>query len=167
MKIFKTYFKHFQITLFFIVFFFNVHSQSGFVSTGANKLVSEKGEITYSVGEVGYVNIKSNRGSMEIGIQQAFQFIPITPIIDINLFNGVYVYPNPTQGLLFIKNLTQQMIRGKLEIKIYSNNGSELISKSIKSVSTVIDINQFDKGLYHISLYESDRLISNYKIIKL
>jgi hypothetical protein len=167
MILINTYSKHLCLTLLLLGIFFKVEAQFGFVSTGGAKKVSEKGEIAYSIGEVGYVNIKTTGGSMDLGIQQAFQFMVVTSVVDISLFNAVYVYPNPTQGLLYIKNLTQQLIGGNLSIKVYSSNGLELMSKSIKSVSTVIDVNQYTKGLYYISLYDAGRVISNYKFIKL
>jgi hypothetical protein len=163
----KKYSRHIHLVLLFLAIFIKIHAQSGFVSTGAAKFVAEKGEIAYSIGEVGYVNTKNTGGSMDFGVQQAFQFMVVTSVVDVSLFNSVYVYPNPTQGLLYIKNLTQQLIRGNLSMKIVSSDGLELMSKPIKSVSTVIDLNQFKQGFYHISLYESNRLISSYKFIKL
>ena len=155
------------LTLFLFFLLTSVYSQVGFVSTGSSKNVLQKGEISYSIGEVGYVNQKSNGGSIDLGVQQTFQFIPVTAISDIGLFTEVYFYPNPTKGQLYLKNLPRQIIRGSLFIKIFSMSGKLMLTQPIQRTSSEIDVNLFTPGTYLMTLFQENKVILNYKFIKL
>lgn len=159
---------HRIIQLLFLAFTaLNVKSQSGFVSTGASIIIPSKGSISYSIGEVGYVNSKSQGGSIDLGIQQSFQFSPITALPNIEYYNDILIYPNPTNGTLYIKNLPQQLINQKYYFKILSSEGNELKSEIIKNTTTTVDLMFLTKGLYHMIIYSGNRLIKNYKFLKL
>ena len=163
----NTFINHFIQFFLFIILALNVQSQSGFVSTGASNLIPQKGAISYSIGEVGYVNSKSQSGSIDIGIQQSFQFSPVTALQNIELYNDILIYPNPSHGTLFIKNLPQQLIGNKYSYKIVSSEGKEIKSDLIQNTTTIVEVFFLNKGLYHLIIYAGNRLVKNYKFLKL
>jgi len=77
-------------------------------------------------------------------------------------FGETYViYPNPNQGVLFIRNAPE--LKGK-NFKIYSSNGSQVFSGNIKGNVTKINIHHLPGGLYNLRI--GDDLKINITVIK-
>lgn len=64
----------------------------------------------------------------------------------------VNIYPNPTSGLITLNSFSSNLL-----IKVYDAKGSLLLTESTSSISTEINLNEFENGIYyiHISTNES------------
>ncbi len=73
---------------------------------------------------------------------------------------NVEVYPNPTNGILNIKNNSDS----KITATIYNQLGQQLNSLELKSNNNQINFNNFNKGIYFINLTDEKNTITK-KII--
>lgn len=65
--------------------------------------------------------------------------------------NNISIYPNPSAGTINIESRNSEMIKN---IKIYSNIGKLVFSKSVNSIKTQINIEGVSPGLYFIQVDE-------------
>ena len=68
--------------------------------------------------------------------------------------NNIVIYPNPTNGLIYINK--------SVNIKIYNMVGNLIISDNFVSK---VDLSKYSNGIYNIMIIFEDRIF-NYKIIK-
>jgi hypothetical protein len=61
------------------------------------------------------------------------------------------VFPNPTTGLITINSLSSNLL-----IKVYDAKGSLLLTESTSSISTEIDLNEFENGIYFMHISTND-----------
>jgi len=89
-----------------------------------------------------------------------------TGMDDVDPFEGLKIYPNPTTGLFTIE--IDNNIFGELMVSVFSEQGKELLAtrfeKSSEHFSTQIDLNGKPEGLYIINLL-IDRYLATRKII--
>jgi hypothetical protein len=89
-----------------------------------------------------------------------------TGIKDINPFDGLKIYPNPTSGLFTIE--IDNQIFGDLLFNVFAQEGKEILKikfeKTTVHFSSQIDLSGQPKGLYLISI-TLDKYFSNKKLI--
>lgn len=61
-----------------------------------------------------------------------------------DIISKIKLYPNPTNGIVLIKN--SQLINGS--VKVYDLNGRSLLSKDVNNSTEEIDISNFSNGVY-------------------
>ncbi len=79
----------------------------------------------------------------------------ILSIIEDRLNSMIRVYPNPTNGLVNIKNMTREIIR----IEIWSPLGKKMVEHSISGDSEVINLSGYQKGLYQMKIFSTDKIL--------
>ncbi|MEA1874025.1 MAG: T9SS type A sorting domain-containing protein [Bacteroidota bacterium] len=76
---------------------------------------------------------------------------------------SISVYPNPTNGILYIYNETHNITK----VEVYSYNGVLLLNKNLKSPKFVIDLKSQPDGIYLLKIiYGKNNNIVTKKIIK-
>jgi photosystem II stability/assembly factor-like uncharacterized protein len=87
----------------------------------------------------------------------------VTGINDIDPFEGMKIYPNPTPGLFTIE--MDNEIFGELQISIITEQGKDILSikfeKTTEHFSSQVDLNGQSKGIYLINI-----LIEKYSAIR-
>ncbi|MDX2359888.1 MAG: T9SS type A sorting domain-containing protein [Crocinitomicaceae bacterium] len=83
--------------------------------------------------------------------------VKITKIFSTEIIN---IYPNPATTEIRI----QTEISGNCIIQCTDTYGRQLLNREVKS-NDVIDISEFDSGLYSISIYSNNRLIGVRKLV--
>ena len=81
----------------------------------------------------------------------------ISGIISLNNINQIYVYPNPTSGIL---NFSSSEI---IKVEVYSLIGKLVTSRDINSASSQLTIQE--KGLYILKVYGTNQKISSIKVL--
>lgn len=71
------------------------------------------------------------------------------------------IYPNPTNGIITISNITED-----LKLTIINVLGEELIVKYVTSVNNIIDISAYPKGVYFFSFSNNLKSITKKIILK-
>ena len=144
----------------------SLSAQSNFVSLGSS-VSNQQGNISFTLGQPSYVNVKSSSGSMEFGVQQPYQFVAVTSISNQPDLLSLSIYPNPAQEFLEIKNLQQLISRGKLKIQIISRSGQTVLLEDIKTFQERFDVSRYKSGAYYINVLQQEKLLRTFKFIKL
>lgn len=66
--------------------------------------------------------------------------------VDENIFDSVFVYPNPSNGLLYFKS------DNNIDVKVFDILGKEVLSKTNLINDTVIDLSNFNNGVYFLNI---------------
>ena len=74
------------------------YAQQGIVVSGASSV----GQISHSLGQLGYLHLKTERGSIRAGIQQPFEITTVSTSQRAKNLQMV-LFPNPVRETLFFK----------------------------------------------------------------
>jgi hypothetical protein len=99
------------------------------------------------------INSKNNVDSNEFGNNQLIENDDNT--------QSISVYPNPTNGMLYIYNETYNVTK----IEVYSYNGVMVLNQSLKSSKFVIDLKSQPDGIYLLKISYGENYVTK-KIIK-
>jgi hypothetical protein len=115
---------------------------------------------TYNTSSYGYykVRVDSANGCSEISDDFEFKF---TAVKERNLSNSsLVIYPNPSNGIFKIESdLTN------LDFIVYDINGKEIITGKKTLKTQLLDLNEFNSGVYLIKLFNNEALFIK-RIIK-
>jgi hypothetical protein len=129
-------------------------------NASGNDLSNQFGSISYSIGEVFYVQKGSQMNVFE-GIQNG---VTMNPIIS-NSSIKVSVYPNPTSN--FINFKVQNLYFNDLSFILYNDIGHELLKGRIQNTIESVSISQFPASVYTLIVYRNQKEMTNIKIIKI
>jgi len=140
----------------------SLSAQNNTVASGAD-FNGSGGSISQSLGQVVYSPLSNSSHIVTQGVQQTYEVVvDALPEFMDGMVEAV-VYPNPFQDKLIIE------IGGSalgLRYELSDLHGRVLKCSEIEVKSTEIDFDQFDKGIYFITLYSSNQEAKTYKLIK-
>lgn len=87
-------------------------------------------------------------------------YTPLSGLNEVENMANWEVYPNPTNGLLFINSSV--LIR---RLSVFDLFGAKMIEAKISSCNAFVDLSDFDNGLYILEL-STDNGIMRRKIIR-
>lgn len=80
--------------------------------------------------------------------------------------NKISVYPNPSNGKIFVENTTKRIAFKDGEIRIYNLYGEKIYSDKIKSDKIQIDLDNIAAGLYLIEIHSGQTIITKKILIE-
>lgn len=136
-------------------------SQQNTVTSGGDA-TSSSGSVSYSIGQVDYSNASGSDGSSNEGVQQPFEFFDPDASIA-NLEWDASLFPNPTNDkiILHFENVPENAV-----YQLYDAKGKLLITGSIRTEDTTIDVSSFATGSYLLEMNSSTKSTKSIKIIK-
>lgn len=140
-----------------------LQAQESITASGGNATGSG-GSASYSVGQVAYAYATGSNGSVSQGVQQPFEIFTLGvddfPAITLMMM----VYPNPVTSLanLKIENLATE----NLEYQLYDLQGKLLSNRKITQDETQINMESLASAIYLLKIFDSNKLIKTFKIIK-
>jgi hypothetical protein len=139
-----------------------LHAQQTTLTSGGDASGSG-GTSSYSVGQTVYTAHSGNSGSINQGVQQAFEIYTLG-VSESHLNISLSVFPNPTTQHvnLEIKNYTHE----KLVYHLFNMQGKFLDMKKIKRNNSKIDMESLPPGTYFLSIFQDNEKIQSFKIIK-
>ncbi len=104
----------------------------------------------------------SNVQTATLGTSQAIITINDNDVANVSNMesNEIIIYPNPNNGIIYIKNNNSQL----MDIKIYDIKGKIIFTDKIQE-SDKIDITNFEKGTYLIKIFDGLNEKTSKKII--
>lgn len=156
--------KTLQIKLFFLVILFSfstTYPQKSIVATGG-KATGTGGTASFSVGQISY---KSPNGNIvSDGVQQPYEIVILGKSNFENILLEMNVFPNPTADELRLKIGENKAI---LFYQLFDLNGKSLSdSRKVTNQETIINLKNFDKGIYLLKISSENQLLKTFKIIK-
>ncbi len=146
-----------------ILAFVKAHAQESVNSSGGDALGSG-GSVAYSFGQVTYSFQSGSTGSIEQGVQHAYEFFAletsqIEPSISLSIF------PNPTSENL---NLHLNDFKNEsLTYMLFDKYGKQITSVQICSQNTEINMSDLPTADYLLTILDDNmRIVQSFKIIK-
>jgi len=150
--------------LFIVLGLTELQAQEAKITAGGNAS-GIGGTISYSVGQLVYTTLIGTNGSVQQGVQQAYE------IATLNIFEettGIIlkssVYPNPANDYLILK--VENYDKEKLTFQLFDINGKLLDSKILIESETRIDMNNYASSIYFLKITDSQKELKTFKIIK-
>lgn len=139
-------------------------TQQTLISAGGNAK-GTGGSASYSLGQV-FCSVHSQpEGSITEGVQQPFEISIVSGMDEPGeILLDYKVYPNPVSGLLVLK-VVHSGTRYLL-YQLFDNNGTLLKSENITCDECVVPMEQYDAGIYFLSVISGDKKVKTFKIIK-
>lgn len=135
-------------------------AQSNTVS-GGGEATGSGGSVSYSIGQVDYINSSGSGGSVNQGVQQPFELfvagLSEEGLISLNL------YPNPTSDQLIIE--IDETLKD-LSLNLTDMNGKILISQPVQAKETILSLKELAVGSYNLMVQHDNEIIESFKIIK-
>lgn len=141
-------------------------AQQGVVSSGGD-ILSPNGSVAFSIGQIAFVSISGESGSVNPGIQQPFQFDPVAT----NDFRRDYflnLYPNPANQVLFLRVSTDEGISEaqNLFARVYDVKGNLLIIQRLRHDITTLLISELPEALYFVQVWQANTFIQSISFSK-
>jgi hypothetical protein len=132
---------------------------SGGVAKGSD------GSASYSIGQALYNTHTGSNGSVAHGVQQPYE---ISIILGINGTEGISLtllaYPNPTKDVLTLK--VENYNSENLYYKVIDLNGKLLEFSKLNDYETQIAMSKYPPALYLLKVYDSQKEIRVFKVVK-
>jgi hypothetical protein len=145
-------------TLLFTSLIFGAVGQQNAVSAGGNAS-GTGGSVSYSVGQVDYINSSGSNGNSNEGVQQPYEFFQEVGLDEEIIISAVY--PNPTTDIIQIE--FENAAQRKLEL--FDQNGKLVLHSTCSDSNTSLDLSALAKGSYMLSVYR-DQKTQTIKLIK-
>jgi hypothetical protein len=156
--------KGFTIFLLFLLGLSVSNAQESINSSGG-EAYGNGGTFSYSVGQIAYSVNSAVTGSITEGVQQPYE---ISVISSIETLDGISLqciaYPNPVIDRLSLS--IENPVYNNLSFNLIGPDGSVLINKKIIDVSTTIPMQDLVPASYFLIIYQKDRAIKTFQIIK-
>ena len=157
--------KSIQITLLTAGLFLSsfTKAQETTISTGGDAN-GNGGSVAFSLGLVLYTSIKANNGSVNQGIQHAYEVLSVGNK-ESELSINISVFPNPITDILYLQ-ITEYK-NEKLLYQIFDLQGKKMIDGQIEGQQTQINTANLSTAGYVVNVVDQDNnKIKTFKIIK-
>jgi len=141
-----------------------IYAQESINATGGNALGSG-GSVSYSIGQIVYQTNSDAIGSVAEGVQQPFEISIITSTEEAKNINlMVTAYPNPSTDYLILH--IDGFDISNLSYHLYDMQGKLLHNEHIVDNSTMVSVNSLKPAIYFIKVYQKNKEVKTFKIIK-
>ena len=123
------------------------------------------GTASYTVGQIVNITNTGTTGTSAQGVQQPYEISVITGIDDaLGIMLEMVVYPNPASDFLKLKLGVYEIVN--LRYQLYDINGSLLLNARIESQETDISMQTLKPSTYFLKVFQGNKEIKTFKIIK-
>ncbi len=150
-------------TFFAIAFSASVNAQSNTVAA-AGDATGAGGSVSYTVGQMDYQVLSSMDGSVEEGLQHAYEISVVTGMENKDINLTAAVYPNPATE--FVKLSVEGVDLSAMSYSMTDAVRKIIVEHAITDAQTTISLNGLACGAYYIKVSENSTAIKLFKIIK-
>lgn len=133
-------------------------AQSNTVSTGGDAS-GLGGSVSYSVGQIDYINYSSASGSVQEGVQQPYKLLIGLPENELD----VQVFPNPTHEFV---EVNWESNTNDFDLHLYDAAGKLVEESFDHHQNAQMDLRTYAKGTYHLKIKSIDNQEATISIIK-
>lgn len=151
------------VPLFLVVNVFAVNAQQTFSASGGNASGSG-GTVSFTVGQTMFSNYGSAAGTLEEGVQHAYEIYPVGTNEGTDPSLVVSVFPNPTEGYLIIS--IDNLQNDEMSFQLIDINGGTIKKGTINSDQTRIEVANLPPAIYFIQIFQDNQKSKSFKIIK-
>jgi len=144
--------------------FFWGSAQSGFVSLGATA-TAQTGNLAYSIGQPAYNNARNTSGSLEVGVQQPYQFVTITSVSNVENLKGLKIFPVPVKQNFWIKFDNELYQSNGVKLNLVNIYGQILYDLPLKTNLIKVDVAALTPSVYFLKIIQNAKVLHVQKII--
>lgn len=134
------------------------------VNTSGGDATGAGGIVAYSVGQVVYTSNSGSTGTVDQGVQQAYEIFTVG-VNEIALHISLKVFPNPTMDLLTLQ--LNDYKNESLIYQLYGLEGKLMWTGQIVAQQTQIDMSSLPTATYFVKIVNREnKLIQIFKIVK-
>ncbi|MCB0649674.1 MAG: T9SS type A sorting domain-containing protein [Saprospiraceae bacterium] len=122
------------------------------------------GTVSYTVGHPVYTTVIGANGTVAQGVQHAFEILVTTGLEETNISLELDVFPNPTNGLLNLRIMDNQ-IQG-LVYQLFDVSGRLIETKQLTDSVTKISMEMLPPATYYLHVTDHKQTMKSFKIIK-
>ncbi len=150
------------VFLFFLIGVINSLSQNAILTVGG-ELSSSEGSVSFSIGQLLYVNNVGSDGSEIQGVQQPHE-LDIISIDEMDIDYTISVKPNPTSNFITLTIINS--VSKKFTYIIFDANGRKLKEKVFVNNEEIISLSEFPPAVYFIKVFNYSKIIKSIKVLK-
>ncbi len=141
----------------------NAQAQKDLIASGGNA-TGIGGTVSYSIGQVAYTTATGSGGTVNQGVQQPFEIVTLGTDNFPEITLSMTVYPNPTTSIVNLKvgNFNFE----NLQFNLSDITGKLLESQKINNQETQIQMENLPQAIYLLNVFENNKTIKTFKIIK-
>jgi len=139
----------------------NAVSTTGGNGTGAG------GSVSYTIGQVAYINLNGESGSISLGVQQPNLFLTVG-LEEVDITLSASLFPNPTNASTSLKLESQNELtsQAKLAYNLFDLTGKLLLQQPIQNVVTTIPMDHLTNGVYVLQVTRNSIEVKSFKVFK-
>jgi len=103
---------------------------------------------------------KNNENGYNSGQARIFHFNPEPAVVETPILTNILIFPNPTDGIINISQIKDAKL-----ITVSNVTGRKIITKKAENKKEIIDLSNYQSGVYFISIQTNNKIITT-KIIK-
>ncbi len=153
-----------KIVLLFSLFFCLAGNAQQSINTSGGNGSGAGGSFSYTIGQIDNVSAKGTGGSIDQGVQQAFEIEVLGTDTFANINLEMKAYPNPTTANLNLK-ITNYSIEN-LNYQLFDISGRIISKNKITSEETTISMENLSAGNYLLQIAENEKTLKTFKIAK-
>lgn len=124
---------------------------------------SSIGSISFTIGQVDYINIKTLTNSISFGIQQPYE-ISTSYINEYYKNIRIEAYPNPTTTFLNI-SIEGNNIEN-FSSSLVDESGTIILKQTVISQEYSLDTKNLISGAYFLIIHDRDKIVKIFKVVK-
>ncbi len=153
---------YFTVTATFLFFILSSQAQQNTVSSGGD-FNNSNGSVSFSIGQIDYINIANTSGNINQGVQQTYQILDNS--INESEFDFYITFgPNPFIDILNVLADFSKM--QDVEGYVNDQNGKIVKERQKLASDNTFDLSNLSTGSYFLIIENQQKLIKSYNIIK-
>jgi len=153
-----------MLIVFGMIGYETIMAQQTITASGGNA-AGTGGTVSYTIGQIVYTTNTGSSGILTQGCQQPYEIFILTGLEEATgITIECKVYPIPSSD--FVKLNVAGYKSDDLGFRLYDSNGRLIQDKRITCTETVIEMGYLLPASYYLNIYESQKEIKTFKLIK-
>lgn len=140
-----------------------LYSQQNTDAAGGNAY-GTGGTVSYSIGQVDYLNATGLGGAISDGVQQPYEIMIISGIEETTIKLTLSVYPNPATDIVTLS--VENSNTRNMAYQLYDVQGKIINTNKLDGSQTLITLTELSNDIYFIKVLVKGNDVKTFKIIK-
>lgn len=122
------------------------------------------GSTSYTVGQITYNTYSSSAGTINQGVQYAYEIISLATDDVAVEKKEIRLYPNPVQDMLYV-DFGKEVVKNS-SYQLFDTQGKLVKQGNLNQSKNELDMRAIPQSIYIIKIVEDDKNVKTFKIIK-
>jgi len=132
--------------------------------TAGGDVTGADGSVSWSVGQIDYINVQGGDGAVTQGVQQPFELFPLSVEGDITKPMAVVIFPNPTSSNAVIR--FKEAPPEGCEFVLRDMRGALIQNGKIFGQEVELNVRELPAAVYKLQIIGTAGAIQTFKLVK-